>query len=547
MDILSGAKRLTNRKRAKPVGLSAKETRPEVQASALPTAAFGADPTLAKEYSRFSDEDKFGIAVTYQEKEIISIKSLQQRRDLPEFEVLDIKYSIISHEELEKIAVFEARNTDDEGLHSVNDPRSGTVDNHLACNTCHLDNLECSGHVGIIKLKQHILHPLYRRETVDILTSICGSCGGLLLPYDTIKEKGFLNLTGAKRLREIAEASKGLPCRRNIREQDEEGELEEGITACITNPIYQTAKLKETGKIYYTREKKNKTSENIRSVKEIETILESISDEDAAILGFTGESRPKLFIMKSLPVIPLCARAPVMQNGILVKDDLTSIYKDIVRFNNELGRNDLTELEREQKLKNLVFSIEHMINNSDKKYGQGKKKIYKSIVDRVQGKEGLIRESIMGKRVNFSARTVLSPDPTLRFGQIRVPRVMAPYLSQHEVITPENLRKMTTLLRGGKVTYITPVNGKAAGKRIKVTAKIQKDHTLVLGDEVDRWLQNGDWVVFNRQPTLHKQGIMGYEVVLGDPLTIGLTLSVTRAHNADKTKVYYRVVETKYF
>jgi DNA-directed RNA polymerase II subunit RPB1 len=538
MDILSGAKRLTNRKRVQPVTAVKRAPRPEIQAANLPTPIFGADPDLLKDFSALSDEDKYGIAVTYKEKEIISDKSLKQRRELPEFEVLDISYSIISNEELEKIAVFEARNTEDSGLYSVNDPRNGTVDSHVNCSTCSLDNLECPGHLGIIKLNEPILHPMFRREVVDILSSICGSCGGLLLPYDTIKEKGFLNLPGSKRLREIAEASKGLPCRRNILEKDEDGEDieregEEGITPCVTNPIYQTSKLKETGNIYYTREKKNKTSENIRTVQEVAMILESISKEDAEILGFTGDSHPSRFIMRSLPVIPLCARAPVMQDGMLVKDDLTSIYKDIIRFNNELGKGDLSESERKGKIKSLIFSIEHMINNSDKKYGQGKKKIYKSLLDRIQGKEGLIREAIMGKRVNFSARTVLGPDPTLRFGQMRIPRVMAPYLSQHEIITPENLRKMTTLLREGRITYITPSNGRAAGKRIKVTTKIQKEHNFVIGDEVDRWLQNGDWVVFNRQPTLHKQGIMGYEVVLGDPLTIGMHLGYTKQHNAD--------------
>lgn len=541
MDLLSGVKRLTNRKRAQPTSSLKREKRPEIQSANLPTPIYGADPDLLKEYTALPEEDKYGISVSYREKEIISEKSLQQKRNLPEFEVLDISYSIISHEELEKIAVFEAKNTEDEGLYSVNDPRNGTVDSHVMCSTCNLDNLECPGHVGIIKLVEPILHPLFRREVVDILTSICGSCGGLLLPYDTIKEKGFLNLPGSDRLRQIAEASKGLPCRRNVLEKDEDGEdiqregdeKEEGIIPCITNPIYQTNKLKETGNIYYTREKKNKTSENIRTVQEVAMILDSISKEDAEILGFTGDSHPSRFIMRSIPIIPLCARAPVIQDGMLVKDDLTSIYKDIIRFNIELGKNDLSESDRKNKVKSMIFSIEHMINNSDKKYGQGKKKVYKSLVDRIQGKEGLIREAIMGKRVNFSARTVLGPDPTLRFGQIRIPRVMAPYLSQHEIITPENLRKMTTLLRTGRVTYITPNSGKFAGKRIKVNSKIQKEHTLVIGDEIDRWLQNGDWVVFNRQPTLHKQGIMGYEVVLGDPLTIGMHLGYTKQHNAD--------------
>ena len=145
--------------------------------------------------------------------------------------------------------------------------------------------------------------------------------------------------------------------------------------------------------------------------------------------------------MKSLPVIPLCSRSSVIQDGQIMSDDFTSMYHDIIRINNELLKN-LTEVEKETKLKALMWAIEHMINNSDKKYGQGKNKVYQSIKDRIQGKAGLIRTHLMGKRVNFSGRTVIGPDPSLKFGQVRVPKDMAPFLTQHEIITPENLRKM---------------------------------------------------------------------------------------------------------
>ena len=160
-------------------------------------------------------------------------------------------------------------------------------------------------------------------------------------------------------------------------------------------------------------------------------------------------------------------------------------------------------------------------------------KVYFSLKERIQGKEALIRNALMGKRVNFSGRTVLGPDPSLKFGQIRIPRDMAPFLTQHEIITPENIKKMTALLRTGKITYIIPFGGRLEGKRFKVNEKHQKEHVLVLGDEVDRWLSDGDYVVFNRQPTLQKQGMMGYEVVLGAPLTVGLHLGYTKQHNAD--------------
>lgn len=522
MDLSLGAQRLTNRRKPKP-SLNKKKR---------PTQISFDTPVLdiQKEFSLGSDEVG-GIKVTRHEKEIISIKSLEQKQKLPEFEILEITYTIISDEELEKISVFDARNTDDSGTFSVNDPRGGTVDDDM-CSTCNLDRNECPGHLGRIVLAEKVIHPIFRREVVDILISVCGSCGGLLLPYEIIKEKGFLNLQGSSRLRAIAEASKGFTCRINNKD-------EEDIRPCVANPTYLTEKLKDTGKVYYTYENKKTSSkiDNFKSIDEIYNILNSISKEDAEILGFTGDSHPSRFIMESLPVIPLCARAPVIQDGELMKDDLTSMYQDIIRINNlildENPEKKLSEAERGKKVKDLIWAIEHMINNADKKYGQGKNKVYQSIKDRIQGKEALIRKSLMGKRVNFSARTVIGPDPTLRFGQIRIPRVMAPYLTQHEIIDPNNLETMRSLFHAGRITHFTPSVGRLAGKRIKVNKKIKSEHVLTIGDEVDRYLQNGDWVVFNRQPTLHKQGIMGYEVVLGDTLTIGVHLGVTRQHNAD--------------
>lgn len=530
MDLSVGTKRITNRKRVQPAEKK-KEVRPAIQKANLPTPVYGETFDIQKAYSKAVEEETAATKLTFKEKEIMASRSYQQRMKLPKLEITDINYNILSHEELEKLAVFEATNSEDAGLRSVNDPRGGTVDN-TPCASCELDNLECPGHMGIINLNVKIIHPSFLQETLNILSSVCNSCGGLLLPKDKIVEKGFLDLTGSDRLKKIAEASANVPCRRNYKKE------EENITPCIPNPIYMLNKLKDTGKVFYTRQekkggKKGEVTENIRSIEEVEAILNAISPEDAELLGFGGNSHPSRFIMKSIAVIPLCARAPVYQDGNIMKDDLTSIYQEIIRNNNDLLDKNLKEVDKEKKIKTLIFAIEHMINNSDKKYKQGQKKIYQSIKDRIQGKEALIREAIMGKRVNFSARTVLGPDPTLKFGQIRIPRIMAPYLTQHEIVTSENRMKLMSLLRNARITYITPSTGKLMGKRVKVNEKIQNEHDLIVGDEIDRWLQDGDYVIFNRQPTLHKQSFMGYEVVLGDALTIGLHLGYTRQHNAD--------------
>ena len=511
---------LPSKKRAIPTSSITQEVTPNILPSNLDTPLLGVDFDLQSEF--VSPSQEVGIPVDWKDKELISSKAIRMKRELPVLEITDITYVMMSHEELEKAAVYEVENKNDSGLYSVNDPRGGTVDLHHLCNTCQRDNLECPGHLGIIKLNEPILHPLVIREIYYILTSVCGSCGGLLLSPEYIDKK-IMNLPGPARLKEIAKASEGIACRNNI------NSCETGVTSCVPNPKYIHDK--EFGIISYTREKKDTSPKNQMTTSEIEKIFECIEPEDAKVLGFEGESHPLRFIMKSVPVIPLCARAPVVIDGMIKADHITEVYQQIVSLNLKLVTAKLEE--KGGLVREMFRKIKGVMDNSDKKTTLRQNKPVLSILERIQGKDALIRDSLMGKRVNYSARTVIGPDPSLKFGQIRVPRVMAPFLTQPETVTPENIGKLTNLLRTGKITHITPVGGRLAEKRFQVNEKHRKEHQLFLGDKVDRWLENGDFVVADRQPTLHKQGIMGYEVVLGDSLTIGLHLGYTPQHNAD--------------
>jgi DNA-directed RNA polymerase II subunit RPB1 len=530
----AGTGRLAGRKRGQARGPTRDEVKPGVTPG-VTNPVFGVPGNVFQGTLLAEAPEELDIKVTKQEKEIILAQARRRVQNLPGLSIEDIHYTIMSFEELEAMSVFKVRKTDEEGLHTVNDPRGGVVDNDKVCRTCTTDSLTCPGHLGMIELNEHIIHPLFRREVIDILISVCNSCGGLLLPKDVIEAKGILELTGSKRLRALAEASKGVFCLRS------KNNVAAGATPCIKNPIYKTSRVKEVGKIFYTRDgDKGKgkddgkeKGDNMRTVADIENIFNAISDEDALLMGFENNSHPRRFIMKALPVIPICARAPVIQDGLVLKDDLTSMYLDIVRYNQELLRTDLTEIARENIVKGLLFSIEHLMDNADNRYRQGKLKPYLDIKGRIQGKEAIIRNLIQGKRVNYSARTVLGPDPNLKFGQIRIPRVWAPYLTYPETVSASNIGRLTKLFQSGRVTHITPARGKYAGRRLGVDERIRTQQNLTAGDVVDRWLQDGDYVAFNRQPTLHKQGFMGYEVVLGDPLTIGLHLSYTPPHNAD--------------
>lgn len=525
------AKRLTTRRRTARRGAKRSEVTSDVRQPGLATPILGCEKSVFKG-SLLEEVPEVDIKVTRQEKEILMAQARKKMEQLPQLVIDRISYTMFSPEELRERALYRVTKTDDHGLHTVNDPRGGVVDNDKVCLTCMKDNLECPGHYGIIELNQHIVHPLFRREVVDVLTAVCNSCGGLLLPEDTIESKGLTRLTGSKRLRAIAEESKKLHCLRS------EENIKAGVAPCEPNPTYRTAKVKEFGKIFYSYKE---GKENERTVEDIEKILDAISDEDAKLLGFSGESHPRRFVMKVLPVIPVCARAPVIQDGMLLKDDITTMYLEIVRYNQDLLKEEVKtdEKKRQDVVNSLIFAIEHLIDNADGKYRQGKTKPYRDIKGRVQGKEAIIRSAIMGKRVNYSARTPIGPDPNLKFGQIRIPRVMAQYLTYPETVSASNIGRLTRLFKAGQVTHLTPEGGKWAGRRLKVTDKIKEVHRLRYGDVVDRWLQTGDqmnpanFVAFNRQPTLHKQGIMGYEVVLGDPMTIGLHLSYTTPHNAD--------------
>ena len=132
----------------------------------------------------------------------------------------------------------------------------------------------------------------------------------------------------------------------------------------------------------------------------------------------------------------------------------------------------------------------------------------KSIRARLKGKEGRLRGNLMGKRVNFSARTVITGDPNIDLDEVGVPRSIALNLTYPERVTPYNLDYLTDLVRRGPdehpgARYITKETGERSDLRY---VKGQEIH-LQYGWIVERHLKDGDLVLFNRQPSLHKMSM----------------------------------------
>lgn len=433
---------------------------------------------------------------------------------------------LFSKEELIKMSGIEIYSADDTGPHTLNDQRMGCADTGQ-CQSCNRYGLECVGHLGYIVLNSPIYHPLYLREIIAVLSSVCRDCSKLRLPPGHIKSSGLMRFSGKTRLMEIAKESLKFQCSNRD---------------CRQNPEYITSSSKTNGNIMYkdpnTKGTDLKAAQVPMKIKDVIEILKGISQEDTEVLGFENGTHPIRMILQAIAVLPPRARPAAEVDGLQTINPLTQAYRDIIKINNALkvpiASGDTSAIIDQTML--LVKAITKLIEGSDTTMDTTRE--LKGAKQMLQGKEGIVRQYIQAKRVNFSARTVVSPDPTLQFGQVRIPEVMAPYLTVPVTVFDANREELTRFLRTGKVKYITPAEDDLDMNTVKkhrftvLPSHIER-YELKIGDLVERHLKNGDYVIFNRQPTLHRQSMMGGEVVLGKPLTIGIPLPYTSPLNAD--------------
>jgi DNA-directed RNA polymerase, beta'' subunit/160 kD subunit len=459
----------------------------------------------------------------------------EMQDELPELVITHSTSMLLSLEEQQMIAVCKVVEASSEisTLGTMDDPRMGTIGGNVQCEQCH--RIGCFGHHGIIEFKPKdergewykIYNPFFIREIISILNCVCHMCSRLIVTKEMMEQNGFLKLSLRNRLKELEALSKKLNCTRKT-EKYHGGP----VLQCTPNPIYRSKESKKTGQIMIASsdDSEENTLEPI-SIDDVFMILNNIPDEDARLMGFGKDSHPRDFIMRSILVLPLPSRPPTMDGIILRPHPLTQAYKDIVSAVRAIDN-------AEGSLKN------DRINKLDKKVRKfllgtddTKKSSYEnfiSIVELLQkrSKKSLIRSTLTGKRTTFCARTVIDPRPDLRFGELGVPRYIANVLTVPERVTTFNYEAMVKLLKEGQIKYMTSSKGYLKGVERAVIPG--KPYTLEIGDKVDRLLRNGDIVIINRQPTLHKQSMIGVRVkIIEDVLCLGLHPSLTTPLNAD--------------
>ncbi|MFZ2070088.1 MAG: DNA-directed RNA polymerase subunit A' [Halobacteriota archaeon] len=271
--------------------------------------------------------------------------------------------------------------------------------------------------------------------------------------------------------------------------------------------------------------------------------LERIPDDDLAILGMDAESaRPEWVVLTVLPVPPVTARPSItLESGQRSEDDLTHKLVDIIRINQRFMENrdaGAPQLIIEDLWELLQYHVSTYFDNDiagvpPARHRSGRP--LKTMAQRLKGKEGRFRGSLSGKRVNFSARTVISPDPDIDIGDVGVPDAIAKELTITVNVTERNLELMRATVRRGRTHPGANYVRRTDGKKVKVTdinhEALSKE--LDVGWKVERHLVDGDIVLFNRQPSLHRLSIMAHYVRVMSGKTFRLNPSVCPPYNAD--------------
>ena len=447
-----------------------------------------------------------------------------------------LQFSIMSPEEIRKSSVVEVtkNETYDKDIPVIKglfDLRMGTTDMGKICTTCGQKNTKCPGHFGHLELARPVYYYHFIDIVIKILKCVCFRCSKILIDKDTNILKNIINKNNKDRFNEIYNlCSKINRC----------GQVTEDGCGCKQPHRFKC--IGEKGIQITWKDLENEETKEILTAEAVKSIFEKITDEDSNLLGFSDIwCRPEWMICTVLPIPPPAVRPSVKQGSSQrMDDDLTHKLSDIIKFNNILKKH-IEKSARKETIdgwtEQIQYHIATYINNEIPGMFQAVHRSgrpIKSLCQRLKGKEGRIRNNLMGKRVDYSARSVITPDPNIELDELGVPYKIASNLTFPEKVNAYNKDRLLEVIKNGPDVW--PGAKTIIRKNdIKITINdLNKDElTINIGDTVNRHLIDGDYVLFNRQPSLHKMSMMGHKVRVMDYNTFRLNVSVTKPYNAD--------------
>lgn len=428
-----------------------------------------------------------------------------------------VQIMFMSKEELEKISVVNIKNIGKREKFdgTIEDKKMGPslTSKGSLCVTCQLPQDKCPGHLGRIDFYTPVINIWVYKYVIYILESICVECGNLLINPEMAKR--FSRSKSSDSLKKIATESKKGTYKCRVADCPNKDQ---------SNPVFE-ARTDTMIKVRY----KN-SNEGISSTK-ILRLFQNLSKEDLEALGFSQTGpynvHPKNFISESRAVLPVKHRPPEF-NGTNQPNHLTSKYNSIVKINSHLKDGILNDRINPVILETEITSISHRDKQESSSVNvQNTNDSSKNIDEMIAHKKGLIRTKAQGKRVDHTGRTVLGPGGLdVPFGWVKLPDKMRKFTIKERVCS-HNLEYFRNKINDGTIIMV-----KTQDRNIKVD-KRHANFVLKNGMVVERMTQDGDVVLFDRNPTLYKNSFMGYIAKFDDSLTIGLHSSVTKSHNAD--------------
>ncbi|MBS3167593.1 DNA-directed RNA polymerase subunit A' [Candidatus Woesearchaeota archaeon] len=397
------------------------------------------------------------------------------------------------------------------------DVRLGVIDPGLRCKTCGGNLRDCMGHFGYLELARPVVHLKYADIIVNFLRCTCRECGKIL---------------SAKKVTEITEDEE-----ETVTEKKARMTSLRNVKKCPHCNAKQFAIKLERPTTILEDDKR-------LSPIDIRLRLEKVNDEDVQKLGLNPQyARPEWMILTMLPVPPVTIRPSItLETGERSEDDLTHKLGDIVRINQRLFENinaGAPEIIIEDLWDLLQYHITTYFDNNVTQIPPARHRsgqALKTITERIKSKEGRFRQNLAGKRVNYAARTVISPDSKIELDEVGVPLKVAMDLTVPERVTEWNLKRLKKFVENGPTKYVgSNYVVRPDGKKKKITDETQEQllEELQPGYVVERHLMDGDIAIFNRQPSLHRMSIMAHKIRVLPGNSFRLNPATCNPYNAD--------------
>lgn len=395
------------------------------------------------------------------------------------------------------------------------DPHLGVINPGIKCKTCGQTMKNCSGHFGHLEMERPVIHSEFGRRIELLMNCTCKECGHMLLADEQIKK-----LQDASKGKVVEYTKRILLKAKNAKK----------CPHCNA-AVFKTVLDKPTN-FFYNKERIYPAA--------IREWMEKIPEDHLHLMGYdTNRIKPQWFVLTVLQVPPITIRPSItLESGIKSEDDLTHKLVDIIRINNRLKDNleaGAPQLIIEDLWDLLQYHTTTYFDNNTAgvppaKHRSGRP--LRTIIQRLKGKKGRFRYNLTGKRVNHAARSIIVPDPYLDISELGVPEEAAKELTVPEFVTEWNLETVKKMVeKSDKPVYVIRPNGTRRKVSVENREEIAKE--IDIGYRIERNLQNGDVVLFNRQPSLHRISMMAHRARIMPGKVFRINPIVCPPYNAD--------------